>query len=68
MTIPPNIVRRADIWISTREASELLPYGLRWMQANKHLFEYRRKGKRNIEFELSSVLLYASKCIEKVES
>jgi hypothetical protein len=28
----------------------------RWVQANKSKMRYRRKGKRSLEFELSSVL------------
>lgn len=61
MTIPPNIIRNADIWLSTKEAAALLPYGVRWLQENKGKFSYRRKGSRTIEFELSTVLLFVSK-------
>ena len=56
-TLPVHIVREADQWVTTAVAAELCNVSIRWVQLYKKKFEYRRPKKRNLEFELTSVLL-----------
>jgi len=51
-----NILRNADIWVSSKKAALIVGRDISWVQKNKTLFSFRRKGSRNLEMELSSAL------------
>lgn len=51
-----HIVRSADQWVGSKKAAQLCQKSVRWVQANKELFKYRRKKKKCLEYELSSVI------------
>lgn len=57
MNIPLCIIRPMGIYLSSKETAALVKRSMRWVQANRFRFEFRRQnGKRNLEFELSSIL------------
>ncbi len=60
-----HILRSAEIWVSTQKAAQMCGMGPRWVQKWKSDFEFRRKGKRNLEFEITSVLKVAEKLQEE---
>lgn len=54
-TVALHIVRDSAIWVSTAKAAAICGVSTRWVQLHKTDFNYKRKGVRNLEFELSSV-------------
>lgn len=56
-----NIVRRANLWVSTQKAATMLGMSERWVQKHKHRMKFERKGSRNLLFELSSVIVLEQK-------
>lgn len=63
-----NIVRRADLWVSSEKAAIMLGRSLRWVQRHKDRMRFRRKGTRNLEFELSSILKLEQLMTEQKEA
>lgn len=55
-TVDLHIVRSADQWVGSKVAAKLCSKSVRWVQDNKDRFKFRRKKKKWLEFELSSVL------------
>lgn len=49
-------VREAGIYVRTSKVAKMLNCSTDYVVKNKHRFQYRRVGTRNLEFELASVL------------
>ncbi len=50
-------IRELGIYVSSVKVATMVNRDISWVQKNKHLFVYERvNGKRNLKFELSSVL------------
>lgn len=56
MNVPLYLIRARGIYLSSKETAAMVKKSARWVQANRFRFEFRRKGSRNLEFELSSIL------------
>lgn len=56
MNLPLHIIRATGIYLSSKKAAAMVGKSMRWMQANRFRFTFRRKNKRNLEFELASIL------------
>lgn len=56
MKVALNKVREADVWISTAKVAKMLNITPDAVIKSKHAFNFKRPGKRNLQFELSSVL------------
>lgn len=57
MIVEPHKIRALKIYVSSHEAAGMVEKSVRWVQLNKHRFQFRRQnGKRNLEMELTSVL------------
>lgn len=57
MNVPLYLIRAREIYLSSKETAAMVKKSVRWVQANRFRFSFRRQnGKRNLEFELSSIL------------
>lgn len=57
MNVALHKIRQLEIFVTTEKAAIMVNKSVRWVQANKHMFVFKRKnGKRNLCFELTSVM------------
>lgn len=50
-------IQELGIFVSTQKAATMVGRDVTWVQKNKRKFVFKRKnGRRNLEFELTSVL------------
>lgn len=62
MNIALYKIRAAQIYVNSVKAATMVNRDVSWVQKNKHLFVFDRvNGKRNLRFELSSVLEVSEK-------
>jgi len=62
MTIALHKIRCLNLYVSSQKAATMVNRDITWVQKNKNRFVFRRKNsKRNLEFELSSVLEVSEK-------
>jgi hypothetical protein len=56
MEYPLHRIRLLEKHLSTKEVALVLCKSTSWVRIHKNLFDWKRKGRRNLKYELTSVI------------